>query len=191
MILPGLKIKKDRKSGTTCVCSAIVDPHPFCIPLCSPAQNPRFFGDIAVAVWSYNPNLWPPTASWRFSCEFLLIVPIPRLPSDASAATATMALQFGFFLPQDKFTILFFSYGRFFSWWIIYSSSNWNDTIQRIFDKQMLFWNPNSSAFIISWIIPNWWWSNDGWSGGNLGHKFSPPMWKRLRIYNFSSRLTF
>ena len=32
------------------VCSAIVGPHPFCIPLCSLAQYPRFFGDIAVAV---------------------------------------------------------------------------------------------------------------------------------------------
>ena len=122
----------------------------------------------------------PVSSFW--SCGFLLMLLQPLLQWHCS--------HFGFFLPQDKFTILYFSYGRFFSWWIIYSSSNWNDTIQRIFDKQMLFWNPNSSAFIISWIIPNWW-SNDGWSGGNLGHKFSPSMGKRLRVYNFSSRSTF
>ena len=86
----------------------------------------------------------PVSSFW--SCGFLLMLLQPLLQWHCS--------HFGFFLPQDKFTILYFSYGRFFYWWIIYSSSNWNDTIQRIFDKQMLFWNPNSSAFIISWIIP-------------------------------------
>ena len=76
---------KHQKSGTTCVCSAIVDPQcgfhiPFAFPFVRPL-NIQDFSEISL-LWSYNPNLWPPTASWRFSCEFLLIVRIPRLPSD-------------------------------------------------------------------------------------------------------------
>ena len=43
----------------------------------------------------------------------------------------------------------------------------------------------DASDLIISWILLNCCWSNDGWSEGNLGRKFSPSVGKRQRFTIF------